>query len=287
LAVPSGKRPENPLGVGWTATSISTGIGTTPYTGAYDELNTTGAFKQTVNGAPYVYSQFEAIYARRVFPCLDEPDNKVSWQLTLDVPAGLVAVSNAPIVRELALAAGRKRVQFAAPRPLPSYLVAFGVGPFDVVDAGKTARGTPIRVITMNGRGAEAAWAARTSPRVLELLEARHSRYPGRAVRAQHRGQPGRRPAILSRPQGRPPAARPGGGHRGRPGRGHGSVHRAARTGRAGDPHLARRRRRRAGVAVADTISDCRFRIEVCRRRETRARERLDTATPVVWRVNG
>ena len=30
LAVPSGQGPENPLGVGWTATSISTGIGTTP-----------------------------------------------------------------------------------------------------------------------------------------------------------------------------------------------------------------------------------------------------------------
>jgi peptidase M1-like protein/ERAP1-like protein len=141
------------------------------YTGEYDELNTAGAFKQTVNGAPYIYSQFEAIYARRVFPCLDEPDSKVAWQLTLDVPAALVAVSNTPIVRELPLDPGHKRVQFAATRPLPSYLIAFGVGPFDVVGAGKTRRGTPIRVLTMAGRGGETAWAVRTSPRILELLE--------------------------------------------------------------------------------------------------------------------
>jgi alanyl aminopeptidase len=141
------------------------------YTGEYDELNTTGAFKQTVRGAPYVYTQFEALYARRVFPCLDEPDSKVPWQLTLEVPAGLVAVSNTPVAREQAIAGGRKRVEFAATKPLPSYLVAFGVGPFDVVDAGTTRRGTPVRVITMKDRASEGAWAARTSPRIVDLLE--------------------------------------------------------------------------------------------------------------------
>jgi alanyl aminopeptidase len=141
------------------------------YTGAYDALSTTGAFKQTVHGEPYVYSQLEAVYARRVFPCFDEPDSKVPWQLTLEVPAALVAVSNTPVARETPLDAGRKRVEFAPTRPLPSYLVAFGVGPFDVVDAGATAHGTPIRVIALHGRAPDAAWAAKTAPRLLELLE--------------------------------------------------------------------------------------------------------------------
>ena len=31
-----------------------------------------------------------------------------------------------------------KAVRFAETKPLPSYLVAFAVGPFDIVDAGKT-----------------------------------------------------------------------------------------------------------------------------------------------------
>jgi cytosol alanyl aminopeptidase len=148
------------------------------YTGVFEEVSTTGAFKQTVRGDSYVYTQFEALYARRVFPCLDEPDNKVPWQLTLEVPATLVAVSNTPVESEEVLG-DRKRVQFEATPPLPSYLIAFGVGPFDIVDAGKTASGTPVRVVTMRGRGPEAAWAAKTSARVLDLLEEYFgSKYP-------------------------------------------------------------------------------------------------------------
>src|SRR5262249_5259241 len=121
-------------------------------------------------GASYVYTQFESLYARRVFPCFDEPDSKVPWQLTLDVPAKLIAVSNTPVVREQALG-DKRRVEFAATKPLPSYLIAFGVGPFDIVDAGKTTRGTPVRIVTMKDRGPEGAWAAKTTPRLIDLLE--------------------------------------------------------------------------------------------------------------------
>jgi alanyl aminopeptidase len=141
------------------------------YTGDYDDRNTAGAFKQTVHDAAYIYSQFEALYARRVFPCFDEPDNKVPWQLTLDVPTSQIAVSNTPIVREQALSPTTKRVEFAPTKPLPSYLVAFGVGPFSIVDAGKTQRGTAVRVIAFKDRAADAAYAARTGPRILDLLE--------------------------------------------------------------------------------------------------------------------
>ena len=64
------------------------------YSGEVDTINTTGAFVESTDKLKYVFSQFEAIYARRVFPCLDEPDSKVPWQLTLDVPKGQIAVSN-------------------------------------------------------------------------------------------------------------------------------------------------------------------------------------------------
>jgi alanyl aminopeptidase len=141
------------------------------YTGGYDLLNTTGAFKQTVDGAAYVYTQFEAVYARRVFPCFDEPDNKVPWQLTLDVPAPLVAVSNSPQTAESPLAGGKKRVEFAPTKPLPSYLVAFGVGPFEIVDAGKTQHGAPVRIVALAHRAPDAAYAAKTSAKLIDLLE--------------------------------------------------------------------------------------------------------------------
>ncbi|HEY4238867.1 MAG TPA: M1 family metallopeptidase [Kofleriaceae bacterium] len=140
------------------------------YRGVFDPVNTTGAFKQIVKGQPYIFSQFEAIYARRVFPCLDEPDNKVPWELSLDVPAKLVAVANAPEASSTTTGA-TKHVVFKATKPLPSYLIAFGVGPFEIVDAGKTKSGTPVRIITLAGRAADGAYAAKTTARTVDLLE--------------------------------------------------------------------------------------------------------------------
>ncbi|MBC7975561.1 MAG: M1 family metallopeptidase, partial [Myxococcales bacterium] len=141
------------------------------YAGAFEALSTSGVFKQTVADASYVYTQFEAVYARRGFPCFDEPDNKVPWKLTLDVPKALVAVSNTAATSEAPLEGGKKRVEFAQTKPLPSYLVAFGVGPFEIVDAGKSRRGTPVRIVALAHRAADATYAAKTSAKLIDLLE--------------------------------------------------------------------------------------------------------------------
>lgn len=141
------------------------------YTGTYATIETAGAFKQTSNGASYVLTQFEAIYARKTFPCIDEPDAKVPWKLTLDVPAGNIAVANTAVEKESKLPDGRKRFEFQTTKPLPSYLIAFGVGPFEIVDGGKTKSGVPVRIVTLKGRAAEAAWAAQTTARILDLEE--------------------------------------------------------------------------------------------------------------------
>jgi alanyl aminopeptidase len=157
-------RAEKPLDAGaWTLAF--------EYTGELDPVNTSGAFKQTVAGESYVFTQLEAIFARRVFPSFDEPNVKVPWKLTLDVPKALVAVANTPQESETALDANTKRVEFAVTKPLPTYLVAFGVGPFDIVDAGKSKRGTPLRMITLKGRSADVAYAAQTSPKILDAVE--------------------------------------------------------------------------------------------------------------------
>ena len=140
------------------------------YAGQVDTVNTTGMFVETSGGAKYIYSQFEAIYARRVFPCLDEPDSKVPWQLTLDVPKGLVAVANTPITKE-SEAGAYHHVEFAVTKPLPSYLIAFGVGPFDIVPAGSSKSGTPIRIVTFKGRGGETAYAVKTASKLVDLVE--------------------------------------------------------------------------------------------------------------------
>jgi alanyl aminopeptidase len=141
------------------------------YTGEIDAVNTVGLFEETVGTARYLYSQFEAIYARRVFPCLDEPDSKVPWQLTIIAPKGNLAVSNTAVVQQSELAGGARQYEFAPTKPLPAYLVAFGVGPFEIVDAGRTKTGVPVRIITLAGRTADAAFAAKATPRILDLEE--------------------------------------------------------------------------------------------------------------------
>jgi alanyl aminopeptidase len=131
----------------------------------------TGVFKRVMEDRSYVYTQGEAIYARQIFPCIDEPDRKVPWQLTLDVAKDVIAASNTPIVREAPLDGDHKRVEFAETLPLPSYLIAFAVGPFDVVDGGASKSGVPIRILVGHGHAANAAWAARETKRILDFLE--------------------------------------------------------------------------------------------------------------------
>src|SRR5262249_330801 len=61
-------------------------------------------------------------------------------------------------------------VRFAETKPLPSYLVAFAVGPFGVVDAGKVGQ-APVRVITPRGKEPWARFAKESTGPVLALLE--------------------------------------------------------------------------------------------------------------------
>jgi alanyl aminopeptidase len=129
-----------------------------------------GAFVQELDGVPYAFSQFEPLGARRVFPCFDEPAFKVPWQLTLLVPRGLVALSNTPVAAERDDGL-LHRVEFAPTPALPSYLVAFAVGPFEMLDAGKTAAGAPIRVAVPRGHAEEAAIPVEDTAPLLARLE--------------------------------------------------------------------------------------------------------------------
>ncbi|RKH39955.1 M1 family metallopeptidase [Corallococcus sicarius] len=143
------------------------------YTGTASERETSGAFRVNEGGDWYVYTQLEPLGARRVFPSFDEPGFKVPWQLTFHVPEGNVAVTNTPQLAEEAGAQGWRIFRFAPTQPLPSYLIAFGVGPFDFLparDAGQKQVKT--RIITPRGRASEGAWAAKVTPDILERLEA-------------------------------------------------------------------------------------------------------------------
>jgi cytosol alanyl aminopeptidase len=143
------------------------------YTGNVSDKDYSGIFKQKDNDRWYVYTQFEATSARRAFPCFDEPRFKVPWQITLHVNESDLAFANTPMVEEKAgPSATMKTYRFAQSKPMPSYLVAMAVGPFEIVDLGQIGRNqTPARILVPHGRTAEARYAAEATPVLLQMLE--------------------------------------------------------------------------------------------------------------------
>jgi alanyl aminopeptidase len=141
------------------------------YTGTVRLQDSSGVFRMEENGNRYLFTQFESTDARGAFPCFDEPSYKVPWQLTLNIPQAASAVSNTPPLKEQTQG-GRKIVAFKQTKPLPSYLVAFAVGPFDFVNAGTAGvNHIPVRIVTPKGHAEDAKYAAEVTATILTRLE--------------------------------------------------------------------------------------------------------------------
>ena len=141
------------------------------YSGEISSKSSNGLFKQKEGENWYVFTHFEPLDARRVFPCFDEPSFKVPWKVQLKVKRDQLALTNTPPVSEK-VEGDYKIVQFAETKPLPSYLIALGVGPFEAVDAGTAGKNhTPVRIIVPRGRSAEARFAKEVSPQIINELE--------------------------------------------------------------------------------------------------------------------
>ncbi|MBB5019821.1 alanyl aminopeptidase [Chitinivorax tropicus] len=140
------------------------------FAGQVNRKDVYGVFAQKDGDDWYALTQFETTGARHAFPCFDEPGWKVPWQLTLNVKKQHLAVANTPVQAERDLGKGMKQIRFMTTKPLPSYLVAFGVGPFQVLDGGKVGS-VPLRYIAPRGRAQEARYAKEHTPALLRGLE--------------------------------------------------------------------------------------------------------------------
>jgi len=118
-----------------------------------------GLYKVSHEGVPYAMTQMEPVSARYAFPGFDEPRFKTPYDISLTIPADDQGVANTAQVKEEKAGAGWKTLTFSTTKPLPTYLVAFAVGPWDVVkgpDITPTqyrSTATPLRGIAAKGEG--------------------------------------------------------------------------------------------------------------------------------------
>ncbi len=136
-----------------------------------------GLFHVTTSERSYAFTQFQAIDARRAFPGFDEPGFKTPFDIAVTTAAENVVVGNTPVQAEAPAGEGLKRVVLATTRPLPTYLVALAVGPFDVVEAPALApsavreRPLPLGAVATRGKGEGFRYALDITAPMLEYLE--------------------------------------------------------------------------------------------------------------------
>lgn len=111
---------------GLTAHNVVTVRGTGRYSTSGEGLH---RFVDPVDGAVYLYTQYEPADCRRVYPCLEQPDLKARWRFVVTAPAEWTVLSNGDETRRTDVSGG-VRVAFAETLPLSSYITAVAAGPY-------------------------------------------------------------------------------------------------------------------------------------------------------------
>ncbi|GIX90473.1 hypothetical protein CDAR_74672 [Caerostris darwini] len=80
-------------------------------------------------------TQFEATFARKVFPCFDEPAMKAKFQLTIIHDSNQNALSNMPEMEKEPLENGLTKTVFLESTTMSTYLLFFAVSDFEYIQA--------------------------------------------------------------------------------------------------------------------------------------------------------
>ena len=136
-----------------------------------------GLYRAEEGGLYYAATQFESISARKAFMGFDEPKFKTPFDITVVAPTGDVVVTTTPEVSADDLGDGMTRHVFKQTKPLPTYLLSFLVGPYDVNewtpippnDVRKTP--LPLRGFAAKGKGARMDYALKNTADIIRLEE--------------------------------------------------------------------------------------------------------------------
>ncbi|THD59336.1 M1 family metallopeptidase [Phenylobacterium sp.] len=139
------------------------------YTGViYEQASGLFALDYTGEGGKKqraLFTQFENSDARRFIPSWDEPGVKAVYALTVEAPAGEMAVSNMPVASTAPSSNGLQTVRFADTPKMNSYLLFFALGDFERIH--KMVGQTDVGVIVRKGKAAQAQFALDAAAEIL------------------------------------------------------------------------------------------------------------------------
>ncbi|MGC1547605.1 MAG: M1 family metallopeptidase [Rhodanobacter sp.] len=136
-----------------------------------------GLYQVSHEGVPYAMTQMEPISARYAFPGFDEPSFKTPFNISLTIPSDVTAVANTKQASETPAGTGWKTLTFTETKPLPTYLVAFAVGPWDIVKGPDISPDTyrsnvlELRGIAAKGEGHRMQHVLSETPSIIHTLE--------------------------------------------------------------------------------------------------------------------
>lgn len=121
------------------------------------------------NSEKYIATtQFEAPYARRAFPCFDEPQMKATFDVTMKIDKNFQAISNMPIKEEV-VEGGKKLVRFHRSPRMSTYLLYMGVGEFEFLEGKFNDK--LVRIVTVPDKIGQAKFALELTKNFLKYFE--------------------------------------------------------------------------------------------------------------------
>jgi aminopeptidase N len=148
----------------YTITIEFTGKITKPMDGVYPCF-----FTQDGQDKQLIATQFESHFARQAFPCIDEPEAKAIFDLTLTSPAGETVLANTPIKTQETVD-NSLVTTFETTPVMSTYLLAFVYGELAHLEK-TTKNGTLVRTFATRDNLSHTEFALETAVRCLEFFE--------------------------------------------------------------------------------------------------------------------
>lgn len=115
-----------------------------------------------------ITTQCEAPYARRIFPCFDEPEKKATFDIIVKIEKNLKAISNT-LPKSEKIENGKKIVSFKTSPKMSTYLFYLGIGDFEFLEG--MHKSVKIRIVTTPGKTKRANFALQKTKQYLKYFE--------------------------------------------------------------------------------------------------------------------